>query len=107
MQKQRQGHNDGRMENAEFDGEATGLLAISDDSDTGEEQELNESFGLASSTKHERPGGATSSETISLETAADDYIDVDGDGAAAAATAAAQARERVRMQSLPSVAGLD
>lgn len=97
-QKQQQGRGDGRTIDAEGDSEERGLLAASDESESGEEQTLNESVGLASScNRHGKPGSGASDEDSGFGTTSSVQDDENGSagGAAAAATAAAHAREQV------------
>ena len=99
-QKQQQGRGDGRTIDAEDDSEERGLLAASDESESesGEEQTLNESVGLASScNRHGKPGAGASDEDSGFGTTSSVQDDENGSagGAAAAATAAAHAREQV------------
>ena len=91
-QKQRQGRAAGA--DTSHDGEARELLAASSDSGSGEEPQLNESVGLAS-TKHGTCDVTGSDDDSGFGTATDDDENVSSGGAAAAATAAAQVREQV------------
>ena len=91
-QKQRQGRAAGA--DTSHDGEARELLAASSDSSSGEEPQLNESVGLAS-TRHGARGVTGSDDDSGFGTATDDDENASSGGAAAAATAAAQAREQV------------
>ena len=99
--KQHPSRVDGSTVDAECDSEARGLLAASDDSESGEEQTLNESVGLGSSCKrHNKSDKGASDEDCGFGTTSSIEGDenVSASGAAAAAAASAQAREKVSVR---------
>jgi hypothetical protein len=105
LRRERKKHQPSRVDGstvaAECDSESKGLLAASDDSESGEERTLNESVGLASScNRHSKPGRGASDEDSGFRTTSSIEGDenVSTSGAAAAATAAAQAREQVSVR---------